>query len=184
MPNFEAFTLKPGGLISVLQTHCLVAIAHNHNQAGAQFPYLQFTGLWDTGATNSVITLDVVTQLGLAPVGQTTCYHAQGHTIANQYLINIGLPNSVGFSHVLVTEGILSGTDLLIGMDIISQGDFSITNFGGNTCFSFRYPSVKEVDFVAEHHTQSHTPVISGKIGRNSLCSCGSGKKYKHCHGK
>ncbi|MDR3304155.1 MAG: YchJ family protein [Treponema sp.] len=22
------------------------------------------------------------------------------------------------------------------------------------------------------------------KIGRNDLCSCGSGKKYKHCHGK
>ena len=23
-----------------------------------------------------------------------------------------------------------------------------------------------------------------GKIGRNDLCPCGSGKKYKHCHGK
>jgi preprotein translocase subunit SecA len=23
-----------------------------------------------------------------------------------------------------------------------------------------------------------------GKVGRNELCPCGSGKKYKHCHGK
>ncbi len=23
-----------------------------------------------------------------------------------------------------------------------------------------------------------------GKIGRNDPCPCGSGKKYKHCHGK
>ena len=23
-----------------------------------------------------------------------------------------------------------------------------------------------------------------GKIGRNDACPCGSGKKYKHCHGK
>jgi hypothetical protein len=23
---------------------------------------------------------------------------------------------------------------------------------------------------------------MSGKIGRNDLCPCGSGKKYKHCH--
>ena len=23
-----------------------------------------------------------------------------------------------------------------------------------------------------------------GKIGRNELCPCGSGKKYKHCHGR
>ena len=22
------------------------------------------------------------------------------------------------------------------------------------------------------------------KVGRNALCPCGSGKKYKHCHGK
>jgi preprotein translocase subunit SecA len=21
------------------------------------------------------------------------------------------------------------------------------------------------------------------KVGRNELCPCGSGKKYKHCHG-
>lgn len=28
-------------------------------------------------------------------------------------------------------------------------------------------------------------PVVSGpKLGRNDLCFCGSGKKYKHCHGK
>ena len=23
-----------------------------------------------------------------------------------------------------------------------------------------------------------------GKISRNAPCTCGSGKKYKHCHGK
>ena len=27
-------------------------------------------------------------------------------------------------------------------------------------------------------------PTTWGKIGRNELCPCGSGKKYKHCHGK
>ena len=25
---------------------------------------------------------------------------------------------------------------------------------------------------------------IKGKIPRNAKCPCGSGKKYKHCHGK
>ncbi|MGE0581831.1 MAG: preprotein translocase subunit SecA [Steroidobacteraceae bacterium] len=32
---------------------------------------------------------------------------------------------------------------------------------------------------------ESHTPVVRGerKVGRNELCPCGSGKKYKHCHG-
>jgi preprotein translocase subunit SecA len=27
-------------------------------------------------------------------------------------------------------------------------------------------------------------PATWGKVARNSLCPCGSGKKYKHCHGK
>ena len=30
-----------------------------------------------------------------------------------------------------------------------------------------------------------HEPVkVAPKIGRNDPCPCGSGKKYKHCHGK
>jgi preprotein translocase subunit SecA len=27
-------------------------------------------------------------------------------------------------------------------------------------------------------------PATWGKVGRNELCPCGSGKKYKHCHGQ
>jgi uncharacterized protein YecA (UPF0149 family) len=26
-------------------------------------------------------------------------------------------------------------------------------------------------------------PLTAKKMGRNELCSCGSGKKVKHCHG-
>jgi preprotein translocase subunit SecA len=29
-----------------------------------------------------------------------------------------------------------------------------------------------------------NNPTSWGKVGRNELCPCGSGKKYKHCHGK
>jgi preprotein translocase subunit SecA len=35
-------------------------------------------------------------------------------------------------------------------------------------------PSQKPAPFVRQ----------MGKIGRNDPCPCGSGKKYKHCHGK
>jgi preprotein translocase subunit SecA len=27
-------------------------------------------------------------------------------------------------------------------------------------------------------------PTSWGKVGRNEPCPCGSGRKYKHCHGK
>ena len=39
---------------------------------------------------------------------------------------------------------------LLIGMDIIGLGDFAVTNADGKTTFSFRVPSVEEIDFVPD----------------------------------
>jgi preprotein translocase subunit SecA len=27
-------------------------------------------------------------------------------------------------------------------------------------------------------------PATWGKVGRNEVCPCGSGKKFKHCHGR
>ncbi len=38
----------------------------------------------------------------------------------------------------------------------------------------------------AEEKEQAHTPYTrqGRKVGRNEPCPCGSGKKYKHCHGK
>ena len=29
-----------------------------------------------------------------------------------------------------------------------------------------------------------NNPASWGKVGRNAPCPCGSGKKYKHCHGQ
>ncbi|HST26905.1 MAG TPA: preprotein translocase subunit SecA [Rudaea sp.] len=39
---------------------------------------------------------------------------------------------------------------------------------------------------AAEAMPQAHTPVLrdAPKVGRNDPCPCGSGKKYKQCHGK
>jgi preprotein translocase subunit SecA len=35
---------------------------------------------------------------------------------------------------------------------------------------------------VAERNPKD--PTTWGKVGRNETCPCGSGKKYKHCHGR
>ena len=39
---------------------------------------------------------------------------------------------------------------------------------------------------LAEQHQETGGTVVRGerKVGRNDPCPCGSGKKYKHCHGK
>ena len=37
---------------------------------------------------------------------------------------------------------------------------------------------------VAPEARNANDPSTWGKVGRNEACPCGSGKKYKHCHGK
>ena len=37
---------------------------------------------------------------------------------------------------------------------------------------------------VAQDERNPSDPTSWGKVGRNEPCPCGSGKKFKHCHGK
>jgi predicted aspartyl protease len=185
MPDFKAFTLKSDkGRLRDLKTPCGVCQAFNPTEGCKHPEIIQFTGLWDTGASGTVISRDVVKKLDLKPIGKSKVFHANGESVVDVYAINLFLPNQVAFKFVRVTEGVLNGFDLLIGMDIITTGDFSITNIGGKTTFSFRVPSIKEIDFVVENKSAQPAPVTYPKVGRNDICPCGSGKKYKFCHGK
>ena len=69
------------------------------------------------------------------------------------YLINVILPNRVGIGTLRVTEVAISQADVLIGMDVIRHGDLAISNYNGRTIFSFRVPSIEEIDFVREINT-------------------------------
>ena len=110
-----------------------------------------FACIWDTGASGSVITAAVVAKCGLKPITMVKVQGAYGGiTDRNVYLVNIGLPNGVLLPGVQVTEGEMSGFDVLIGMDVITLGDFSVTNQNGNTVFSFRIPSLHTIDYVKE----------------------------------
>jgi len=45
-----------------------------------------------------------------------------------------------------------------------------------------------EVETIVDEETVSRKPLVMGanvpRVGRNEPCPCGSGKKYKQCHGK
>ena len=68
------------------------------------------------------------------------------------HLINLVLNNEVIFRNWIVMDSEIGaqGIDVLIGMDIISQGDFAISNYGGKTQFSFRIPSQEHIEFQNE----------------------------------
>ena len=113
-------------------------------------------------------------------------FTAGGEHRSPVYLISLFLPNKVFIPQLRVTKGVLPGdAEVLIGMDIIGQGDFAVTNKDGKTTFSFRMPSIERIDFVKQKPIPT-TPVkrASPKIGRNDPCPCGSGLKYKKCCGK
>ncbi len=95
----------------------------------------------------STISQAVVDACGLIPTGIVRISHVQGTSDTPLYLVNIHLPNLVEFSSVRVSLGELKEVDVLIGMDIISQGDFAITNQNGGTIFTFRYPSDCTINF-------------------------------------
>ena len=67
-------------------------------------------------------------------------------------------------------------------MDVISTGDFAVTNKDGKTNLSFRVPSVEYIDFVkqAPRKIQNGDSKALQKVSRNAPCPCGSGKKYKN----
>lgn len=140
----------------------------------------QFVGLWDTGATGTVITQKVVDALALVATGFANVKHAYGDDVAETYFVNVMLPNRFGVPMLRVTKGKIPGADLLVGMDIIGRGDFAVSNFAGKTTFTFRVPSCYEIDYV----NQSAQAPGSEKVGRNDPCPCGSRQKYKHCHGR
>lgn len=110
-----------------------------------------FVAIWDTGATNSAITPKVVAACGLQSIGVQGVSYANGTTSEVEvFLVNIMLPSEVGFYELRVTLGDLDSADMLIGMDIINQGDFAVTNSDNRTKFSFRVPSQADIDFVEE----------------------------------
>jgi predicted aspartyl protease len=142
--------------------------------------------LWDTGATNSVVTKETARKLGLVSIGKTNVHHAGGDSVTNVFMVHLFLPNRITVP-VRVTECDDSTQfGLIIGMDVIAMGDFSITNAGGRTTVSFRTPSLERIDYntgISAKKPEIMLPVAK-KQHRNEPCSCGSNKKYKNCCGK
>lgn len=145
-----AFTFRHNRLTAELMTPCGVGAAQLSSEPLSVAGFIQYNALWDTGATASVISSEVVLQLGLAPISQCKTYHAQGESIVNVYLVDLILPNKLRVKDVRVTEGRLNGFGLLIGMDIINLGDFALTHKNQQTVFSFQIPATHEYDFVKQ----------------------------------
>ena len=98
--------------------------------------------LWDTGAEKSAITPNVAEKLNLKAINRVKVNGVNSVSYANIVKISVMLPNLYIVDNVNASAcNLIKGVDLLIGMDIIMMGDFSISNGGGETLFSFVMPS-------------------------------------------
>ena len=111
---------------------------------------------WDTGATNTCISEEIAKKYKLKPIAFAQSKTPSGTLTAPMYLIDIVLNNEVVFSNWTVMGSKIGaqGIDVLIGMDIISKGDFAISNYNGKTQFSFRLPSQQDVDYKEEFNNE------------------------------
>ena len=149
MDKFLAFTLKSNEILDMLKTDALI-LSDVRDKSKTYIPKM-WRGLWDTGASKSSINQKIVDDLSLIPVGKINISTANGVVPVNAYFVDIGLPNGVTVKNVLVSCADLGNDiDVLIGMDIIRHGDFAITNTNNKTTFSFRTPSIQEIDYVKE----------------------------------
>ena len=139
----SALTVKADAIANVLVSDINIHIPNTADRA-------QINAIWDTGATSCAITMKVAYALKLPQTGFAQVNTANGLVTQPTFTVDIGLPNGVLIQSVLVTgvDGLSSGCEALIGMDIITLGDFSITNHNGRTCMSFRVPSSHEIDYV------------------------------------
>ena len=56
-------------------------------------------------------------------------------------------------------------------------------DFAEATSAALRFPCSPTAARSRPNSATRRTPPTWGKVGRNEPCPCGSGKKYKHCHG-
>jgi uncharacterized protein YchJ len=196
-----AFTLKATGLLREIITDAKVS-KYVPPDKFLNVKTVDVKALWDTGASGSVVTQATAKKLELAPIGKARVVYGGNEIDENVYLVCIYLPNHVIFPAKVTECDDKTQFDLIIGMDIISRGDFSITNKNNKTKVTFRVPSLADHDYVEEENQKKKSiptqakaispsnkiiitaPTRNHRVDGNLPCPCESGKKWKQCHGK
>jgi predicted aspartyl protease len=141
----QSFTVVYNDIVRSLPTEVTIQSALN------PIIFITANALWDTGASSSLIRPEIVSKLNLKPVSKTLIDTPTDKNVpSNVYLINAILPNKARILNIYALEGAPNSCDMLIGMDVISMGDFAVTNFNGKTVFSFRMPSMTTIDFCKD----------------------------------
>ena len=151
---------------------------------------IETKAIWDTGATNTSITKRLAAAINLKKFSKAEIRGVHGTKEVPVFYAKVTLQNKSISLEIPITGCDELSNDgsvgLLIGMDIISKGDFCVSNYQGKTTMTFRTPSVECTDYAQEVTEANKYLRIyeSRKKHGNEKCPCGSNKLFKNCHGK
>ena len=134
-PPHMAFSFDYKSRQRQLVTPCKIG-----NSQISSVPIIKHSALWDTGATHSVIGLPLIESLKLSLIFREMISGVHGTQEADGFIIDIKLPNNIVCSDWPVVGADIGRHGLLIGMDIIGMGDFSICK---GQYFSYCIPSLE-----------------------------------------
>ncbi len=139
----SAFIKNYGKRQDAIITDCFVVMPDGVTDGEGNRRYCKIeNAAWDTGATNTVITPEVIQALGLSASGKQAVSTFSGIVEVNTYLIDLCFENGYRIANLQVLSGEgYSDYDVLIGMDVITNGDFCVSTVNGETIFSFRMPA-------------------------------------------
>lgn len=116
---------------------CVVGIPDNVNPIHSSSSVICHA-LIDTGAMISAISNRIVSYMNLPVSGSQEIIAANNHhDVVDSYIVNLGLNSEVYFPLVQVSCLDMDEYDIIIGMDLLNQGDLIISNVDGRTVFIF-----------------------------------------------
>jgi len=107
------------------------------------------SALWDTGATISAITPKLVNDLGFVPAGTMAISGITGALDVEFILATIQLPDGVLRQNIKMAVCDFSqNINVILGMDIITLGDFELLHGSNKTVFSFTSPPSEKIKIM------------------------------------
>ena len=141
------YTKQYNEIVDSIVSECVVYPAVDASEAEGVKGVKTDNAVWDTGATQTLISPKIAKELGLKVVAQCEVDSFDGVSKTNLYDVHIGLPTGDAILNVEAMETTGEAYDVVIGMDVICYGDFAFTNKDGKSTFSFRLPSQEEITF-------------------------------------
>ena len=136
-----------------VQKSIIIPAVLEHNNRAAKV-----RALVDTGAVASYVMQWVVDGLDFPETGNIyQVKFGEDEAIRSSVVANLILSSDVSFTNkeFTVLKDSNRDYDAIIGMNILSRTDFSISNYNGHTVFSFQLPSQEEIKYgdAFDHET-------------------------------